>query len=77
MFIKESTHKPTQWRAKWIWLDKKHFPNLQESESYSCMREAPSASCIAIFEKRFTLQKCLRNQGIYQCRLSIPLKHQR
>lgn len=57
MFKKEDTHKKTPWRAKWIWLDEKRFPNQQESESYSCMSGAPEASCIAVFEKRFALQK--------------------
>ncbi len=75
MFIKESTHKPTPWHAKWIWLSEQHFADSQNSESYSCMSGAASAPCIAIFEKRFSLQNACKTEAYISadCRYRLSI----
>lgn len=57
MFVKESTHKNTPWRAKWIWLSEKEFPDAQKSESYTDMGGHGTRSCFALFRKSFTLKQ--------------------
>ena len=55
LFHPDMTHKPTPWKADWIWLHEMVFPQLQTSRPTVFCDETGLIPALALFRREFHL----------------------
>jgi alpha-L-rhamnosidase len=60
-FDPSSTHKPSPWKAQWIWLNKRVFPRLQRSRPTTFCEETGLVPARALFRREYFLKEPVRH----------------